>query len=88
MQRKKRLFNYLSFGMINENVNNNCDVEHMNFLQNICHNVIQQCTIGIEINISSQTIWTLRKELSDSLCSYLTCENYHNDLFTEENTVS
>ncbi|XP_046917841.2 uncharacterized protein LOC124498168 [Dermatophagoides farinae] len=89
LQRRKRFLNYLSFGKSSDIRIGQCDSANMVILQEMCLNVIQQCMISIDMNITtSQTLKSLRKELSDSLCSYLTCEHYHDDLFTDDGTIS
>lgn len=88
LQRRKRFLNYLSFGKSSDIRIGQCDSANMVILQEMCLNVIQQCMISIDTNITtSQTLKSLRKELSDSLCSYLTCEHYHDDLFTDDGTI-
>ncbi|XP_027203488.2 uncharacterized protein LOC113797330 [Dermatophagoides pteronyssinus] len=90
LQNRKRFLNYLSFEKNSDIKIGQCDSANMAILQEMCLNVIQQCMISIENNIStSQTLRSLRKELSDSFCSYLTCEHYHDDLFTDDDgTIS
>ncbi|KPM04487.1 hypothetical protein QR98_0029360 [Sarcoptes scabiei] len=63
-----------------------CDLEQMKLLQNICLQVIQQCTIDLKlidrnqsISVIDSFVLALRKELSDSICSYLNCEDFYND---------
>ncbi|OTF79346.1 hypothetical protein BLA29_009631 [Euroglyphus maynei] len=90
LQKRKRFLNYLSFGKNNEiNQIGQCDSANMVILQEMCLNVIQQCMINIDYNISTtKTLRSLRNELIDSFCSYLTCEHYHDDLFIDDGTLS
>ncbi|UXI18927.1 hypothetical protein NH340_JMT04870 [Sarcoptes scabiei] len=72
-----------------------CDLEQMRLLQNICLQVIQQCTIDLKlidrnqsISVIDSFVLALRKELSDSICSYLNCEDFYNDAIDDKNDAS
>lgn len=77
---------YLSFG--EEGSSHKCDPDKMALLEKSCHNVVRQCTISLEANVSEAQFSLVEEELIGSLCSFLTCEHYNDDLFAEESAVS
>lgn len=88
LQRKKQRFlGYLTFGQDAEAFKE-CDPVQMVHLQQSCLNVIRQCTASVEYNTSSLEMANIEKKLAESVCSYLTCDHYNDDLFAEDNAVS
>lgn len=85
-KRNQNLMGYLSFG--EEDSSQKCEPEKMALLEKSCHNVVRQCTITLEANVSEAQFSLVEEELIGSLCSFLTCEHYNDDLFAEESAVS
>ena len=73
--------NRLSSETVSE-ANSGCDKEKLKDLYTRCTRLIRQCTLGtIGLESSMKEFNKLETELSKSICSYLTCENYwENDL--------
>ena len=85
-KRHQNLMGYLSFG---QNEAPKCEPEKMLLLQKSCRNVVRHCTVNsLETNLSAQQFALIEQELTNSICSYLTCEHYNDDLFTDESAVS
>ena len=84
-QKKQQFMGYLSFSQ--EDVFK-CDSAKMDHLHQSCLNVIRQCTASLEFNAPTNNLANIEKELTDSVCSYLTCDHYNDDLFVEDNVVS
>ena len=54
-----------------------CDKDKLKELYEKCTRLIRQCTLGaVELENSMKKFNRLEKELSESICSYLTCEKY------------
>ena len=85
-KRNQNIMGYLSFG--EEDSSLKCEPSKMALLERSCHNVVRQCTINLEANVSEAQFSLVEQELIASLCSFLTCDHYNDDLFAEEGTVS
>lgn len=84
-QKKQNLIDLLSFG---HEEATKCDPEKMVRLEKSCRNVVRQCTLSLEANVSAEQFAQVEQELIGSLCSFLTCDHYNDDLFTDESAVS
>lgn len=62
-----------------------CDPVRMKLLQDNCHDIIHQCIHSTpHLNVSTLTYVHAEQELADSVCLYLTCDHYNDDMFGEE----
>lgn len=86
--QQQNFMGYLSFRQVEESVASACEPEGMVQLEENCRNVVRQCTSSLEANVSAQQFALVERELISSLCSYLTCDHYNDDLFTDESVVS
>lgn len=84
-QKKQNLIDLISFG---HEEATKCDPEKMVRLEKSCRNVVRQCTLSLEANVSAEQFAQVEQELIGSLCSFLTCDHYNDDLFTDESAVS